>query len=91
MIINKIPINKDYFTVKELADIMGISRIAVWNKIKSGKIKADKIGRNYIIKKKDLDGLFKIGLSKEDKKEIEFGVKKVLQEYGDTIKMLSQE
>lgn len=88
---NKKQLNKDYLTVKELADLMGISRIAVFNKIKLGKIKAEKIGRNYIIQKKDLDGLLKPGLSEIDKKEIEAGVKKVLHEYGETIKKLSKE
>ena len=37
--------NKKYYTVKELADILGISRVAVFNKIKKGEIKAEKAGR----------------------------------------------
>lgn len=88
---NKTQVNKDYLTVKELSELIGISRVAVFNRIKLGKIKAEKIGRNYIIQKKDLDGLLKSGLSDIGKKEIEAGVKKVLHEYGETIKMLSKE
>lgn len=77
---------KDYFTVKEWADLSGVSRVTVFNWIKSGKIKAEKIGRNYIIYQKDLSSL-----TAKDKKDIENGVKKVLKEYGDTIKMLGKE
>lgn len=84
-------INKNYYTVKELADIMGLSRIAIFNRIKSGKIKAEKMGRNYIIYKKDLDGMFGNDLTMDDKISIESGVKKVLSEYGDTIRMLGKE
>jgi excisionase family DNA binding protein len=84
-------LNKDYLTVKELAGVMGISRIAVFNQIKLGKIKAEKIGRNYIIYKKDLPDIFNQPLSPTNKKDIEEGVKKVLKDYGETIKMLGQE
>jgi len=84
-------LNKDYLTVKELAGVMGISRIAVFNQIKLGKIKAEKIGRNYIIYKKDLPDIFNQPLSPANKKDIEEGVKKVLKDYGETIKMLGQE
>ena len=82
---------KDYFTVKELADLLRVSRIAVFNRIKSGKIKAKKIGRNYIIYQKDLMDLSTNQLTENDKQNIEIGVKKVLKEYGDTIKMLGKE
>jgi len=82
---------KDYFTVKELADLLRVSRITVFNRIKSGKIKAKKIGRNYIIYQKDLMDLSTNQLTENDKQNIEIGVKKVLKEYGDTIKMLGKE
>lgn len=83
--------NKNYYTVKELADIMGLSRIAIFNRIKSGKIKAEKIGRNYIIYKKDLEGVLGNDLTADDKISIERGVKRVLGEYGDVIRMLGKE
>jgi excisionase family DNA binding protein len=83
--------NKNYVTVKELADTIGISRVAVFNRIKTGKIKANKIGRNYIIYKEDAPEFFNPALNTNDKKELERGVKKVLQDYGDTLKMLGRE
>ncbi len=48
---------KDFYTTKELAGILGISRVAVFKKIKNGTIKAQKIGRNFVIFKKDNGGL----------------------------------
>jgi len=84
-------LNKNYFTVKELADLIGVSRVAVFNKIKLGKIKAEKIGRNYIIYKEDLPDMLNTSLSSADKEKIEKGVRKVLKDYGETIKMLGKE
>lgn len=48
---------KDFYTTAELAEILGISRVAVFKKIKSGAIKAQKIGRNFVIFKKDIGDL----------------------------------
>ncbi|MDD3301302.1 MAG: helix-turn-helix domain-containing protein [Patescibacteria group bacterium] len=83
--------NKDYFTVKEFADLTDVSRVTVFKKIKSGQIKAEKIGRNYIIYKKDLSGMFDNTLTEENKDDIKSGVQKVLKDYGETIKMLGRE
>lgn len=82
---------KSYYTVKELADIMGLSRVTIFNRIKAGKIKAEKVGRNYVIYKKDLEGMLGNDLTADDKISIEKGVKKVLNEYGNTIRMLGKE
>jgi len=49
--------SKDFYTTKELAGILGISRIAVFKRIKKGAIKARKIGRNFAIFKKENGGL----------------------------------
>ena len=58
---------KEFYTTKELAELLGVSRIAVFNRIKKGDIKAQKMGRNFVIFKKDigdidifLSDLFKI-------------------------------
>lgn len=48
-------VNKEFYTTAELAKMLKISRVAVFNKIKSGEIKAQKLGRNFVIFKKDID------------------------------------
>ncbi|MBU2545463.1 helix-turn-helix domain-containing protein [Patescibacteria group bacterium] len=49
--------SKDFYTTTELAKILKISRIAVFNKIKREEIKAQKMGRNFVIFKKDLENI----------------------------------
>ncbi|MCX6789568.1 MAG: helix-turn-helix domain-containing protein [Candidatus Gribaldobacteria bacterium] len=45
---------KEFYTTKELAELIGVSRVAVFNRIKKGDIKAQKMGRNFVIFKKDI-------------------------------------
>lgn len=82
---------KDLITTTELANILGISRIAVFNKIKKGQIKAFKIGRNYVIPVKTLSISLGKNISKNQKKEIELAVKKTVKDYGDVLKLLGRE
>lgn len=82
---------KEYITIPELAKILGISRIAVFKKVKQGEIKAAKIGRNYAISKGVLEGLLGKTLNEEDKKRIDSAVKKTVAEYGETLKLLGRD
>ena len=82
---------KKYLSVKELADILGISRVAVFKKIKNNQIYAEKVGRNYIIPKNRLGGIIANELTDKLKKEIENGVDKVIREYGEVLKKLGKE
>lgn len=83
--------NKKYLTIAELAKFLGISRIAVFKKIKSGKIKAKKVGRNFVIDKKVLGGILDESLTEKKKAEISESVKKTIKEYGETLKLLGKE
>ena len=47
----------NFYTTSALAKLLGISRVAVFKKIKSGRIKAQKIGRNFVIFKQDIGEL----------------------------------
>ena len=80
--------DKDFISTTESAKILGISRVAVFKRIKSGKIKATKVGRNFVINKKDLGDFFEKELSPIKKEEIEKAVKKTVKEYGQTLKLL---
>jgi len=82
------PKTKDILSTAELAGILGISRIAVFNKIKKGQIKAQKVGRNYIIYKKDILDLISNEISDKLKKDIDNGVNRVITEYGQALKLL---
>lgn len=80
-----------YFSTTELAKMLGISRVAVFKKIKIGEIKAKKIGRNFVIDKKNLPEISGSVLAEDNKREIEKAVDKTVQEYGQTLKLLGQE
>ena len=82
---------KVFYSVPEIAKIMGVSRIAIYNKVKQGQIKAQKVGRNYIVSKDALGFLFNGEISEEDKAVIDAGVKKTVSEYGDVLKKLGEE
>jgi excisionase family DNA binding protein len=85
------PKENEYITIPELAKILGISRIAVFRKVKQGKIKAVKIGRNYAISRKILGIMSGETLAEQDKKEIDLAVKKTVAEFGPTLKLLGRD
>lgn len=91
--------NKDkkakYISIAELSKLLGISRIAVFNRVKKGQIPAEKIGRSYAVLMEDVSDIVngkKINiLNEEGKKEIKKAVEKVVKEYGETLKLLGKE
>jgi len=48
-------LSKDYISIPALAKILGISRIAVYKKVKKGQIKGVKVGRNFVVSKSDIN------------------------------------
>ena len=50
--------NSDYYTIKEIAAALGVSRLTVTRRIADGKIKAEKVGRTVRIPKTELDQIF---------------------------------
>ena len=80
-----------YLTIPQAAKIMGISRIAVYRKVKKGQIKAVKIGRNYAIPR-DAFGISRgRPLNTRDKQRIDAAIRKAMKEYGETFRLLGQE
>lgn len=83
---------KQFISTTELATLLGVSRITVFNRIKKGEIKATKIGRNFIIDKADLPAeLFNDGIDKNSEKIIQAAVKKTIAEYSETLRLLGKE
>lgn len=84
-----------YISVEELGKMLGISRIAVFKKIKKGQIPAHKIGRAYAISMEDVSNIMgghESNILTEDKKEeIKKAVERVVKEYGETLKLLGKE
>jgi excisionase family DNA binding protein len=81
----------EYLTIPQLAKILGISRIAVYKKVKSGQIEAIKIGRNYAIHKKLISEILGTSLNEKTKRKIEKAVQKTVRDYGEVLKLLGNE
>ncbi len=80
-----------FLSIAELAKILGMSRIAVYKKVKKGQIKAIKIGRSYAIPRSVLDNILGHTLSEKEKKEIQKAVKKTVKEYGEVLRLLGKD
>ncbi len=50
--------HKDFLSIDETCKLLGTSRMTIYRQIKSGNIKAGKIGRRTIIKRTEIDKLF---------------------------------
>jgi excisionase family DNA binding protein len=83
--------NKELFSTSDIAKLLGISRIAVFKRIKAGKIKAKKVGRNFVIRKEELPEILGDALTESKKYAIETAVKRTVREYGETLKLLGRE
>jgi len=82
---------KEFITIPELAQILGVSRIAVYKRVKKGDIKAKKVGKVYLIPYRYVENILGRRLTEKDKKEIEDAVKKTVREYGEVLKLLGRE
>ncbi len=80
-----------YITIPQLAKMLGLSRVAVYRKVKKGQIKAIKIGRTFAIDQKYVANILGKVLGEEDKKQIDAAVEKTVKEYGQVLKLLGRE
>ena len=81
----------EYITIPQLAKILGVSRIAVYKKVKQGRIKAVKIGRTFAIPQKQIANILGKALREGDKKEIDAAVTRTVKEYGEVLKLLGSQ
>jgi excisionase family DNA binding protein len=47
-------VKNEYLSISQFAKILGVSRIAIYKKIKKGQIEAIRIGRSFVIPRKYL-------------------------------------
>jgi excisionase family DNA binding protein len=80
-----------YITIAELADLLGVSHVAVWKRIKKGQIKAERIGRIYVITDKEVAHILGKKPTAKDRGQIEKAVKKAVKEYGEVLRKLGEE
>lgn len=84
-------VKKDYITIPQLAKALGISRIAVYRKVKSGAIPATKVGRIYVISDRTVNEILGKNVSRKAKSRIDTAIARTTREYGQVLKWLSKE
>jgi excisionase family DNA binding protein len=85
--------DKLFFTTAEVASLLKVSRVTIFQKIKSGSLEAKKFGRNYLIPREEIEQLVvnKGKLTENEKKEIKESIDRSIKEYGEAIRMLGRE
>lgn len=84
--------DKAYFTTSEVAKLLKVSRITVFNHVKKGLIKANKVGKTYLISHNEVSRLVDSGqLTTERKEEIGREVGYIIEKYGEALKKLGEE
>ncbi len=82
---------KGFITIPELARLLGVSRITVYNRVKKGKIPATRVGRIYVITDRTTREILGRRLSARSKRQIDAAVRRAVEEYGQVLKRLGRE
>jgi excisionase family DNA binding protein len=80
-----------YFTIPEVVPLLGMSRVAIYKKVKAGDIRAIKVGRVYVIPRAYIVSILGGNIDKARKKKLNRGVKRVVKEYGELLRKLGKE
>lgn len=80
-----------FITVPELAKLLGVSRITIYNRVKKGQIPATKVGKTYVITDETVANILGKKVTGKEKQQIDAAVRKTVQEYGEVLKKLGKE
>ena len=84
-------VRENHITIPQLAKLLGVSRIAIYKKVKNGQIPAKKAGKIYIISDSIVADILGKKLSPQKKKQIDTAVQKTVKQYGEVLKLLGKE
>ena len=84
---------KDFFSAPEVAKLLKLSRMTIVNQIRAGKIKAQKVGKTYMIPRGEIEQYLGTSkkLTEKEKLEVKKVVDRAIKEYGEAIRMLGRE
>jgi len=87
--------NSEFISIPQAAKLLGISRIAVYKKVKEGKIKSVRVGRQFAIPASEISAsvpdVLGLDLSAKEKQAIQSAVRKTVEEYGEVLELLGKE
>ncbi len=79
---------KPYVSVPQAAKILRKSRIAIFKQVKSGKVEAVRIGKNYMITKTSLKRMILNRTIKDIERDINHAVKKAIREFENVLELI---
>lgn len=82
---------KEFYSSVEVARILNLSRTSIFQQIKRGKIKAIKVGRNFVISHDSLLEALGKRVGTVKKQEIEDAIDMAMKHYEGTFRRLSRE
>ena len=82
---------QNYITIPQLAKLLGVSRIAIYNRVRKGQIPAIKIGRDYAITDQTVAEILGRKVTDQGKKRIDDAVQRTVREYAETLNLLAKE
>jgi excisionase family DNA binding protein len=82
---------KKYITIPQLARLLGVSRIAVYNRVRKGQIPDTRIGRIYVITDRTIKDILGKQVTANGRKRIDAAVLRTVREYGEVLKRLGGE
>ena len=83
--------NKEHYSTTEAAKIFRVSRKTIFKWIQLGKLKGNKVGRNYIIPQESITERLGKKLSAEKKAVVDKAVDKAIEDYGEVFRKLGKE
>ncbi len=79
--------SEQWLSTAEAAKLLGISRVHVVRLIRSGILRAQRVGRAYALPKDQFQRLYR-SISRKEQAKVQAGVDRVIREYGETIRLL---
>ena len=76
-------------TIPQLARMLGVSRITVYQRVRRGQIPAVKVGRTYVITERTVNEVLGRTVSAARRKLLDRAVHRVVREYGPVLKKLA--
>lgn len=83
--------HKEFYSTTEIAHILRVSRVTVFNRIKKGSLAATKFGRNYLVSHAALLEALGQKIGENKRSNVERAVERAIKEYGETFRLLGKE
>ena len=80
-----------YITIPKLARRFGISRIAIYKRVKKGQVAAIKIGKTYAITDQTIADIPGKNVTERGKRRIDAAVHGTVREYAEVFKRMGKE